>query len=648
LLYFRPRRQTGSTGPMIEAVVEEEVTTTNKITYLDGIRLHRALVAGIREVIARQDYLNKINVFPVPDRDTGTNMALTLNAVIEGTYTFYKPEINHLLERVADSALNGARGNSGAILAQFFQGFSEGAQDVHKKMTTRNFVSAVAMGVNFAHRALSQPQEGTILTVMRDFSDEMTRQQLENDDIDFVVLVARGLESAQVSLQRTSQQIKALRKAGVVDAGAQGLVDLIRGIYEFIVDGSIDDLNDEGLKPVDITIPDEELKVEIDEKYQFCTECLILGTDIDHNELRDQLNELGNCLIIAGSKRKTKIHMHVNDPTRVFEICRTQGRVIGEKADDMIHQQKSFNHREGTVAILTDSGADFPEGMVAQLDIHVVPIVINFGNKTFLDKVSMTAPEFYHELRRNKNHPKTSQPSFGDFHRQYQYLSSHYNSTIAIHLPGAASGTIEASKKAAEKSNKDAETNVVDSMSFSAGQGLIVRYAAEAAKSGMEHADIVKAINNIIPKTHAYAALTQLDFVVRGGRIPEKIKKIADLFRLTPVVTIKGEGKLGTGWLLLGRKNLAKKFTKKIKKNYPTSKTYRIAIMHTNNKAMAVEFSSFIKKAYPNLDSLDIVDCGAALGAHAGPGAVGIAIQEYVPLPKKLASGDTPASTDEE
>ncbi len=617
---------------MIEATVEEEIITTNKIAYLDGVRLHRALVAGIREVIARQDYLNMINVYPVPDRDTGTNMALTLNAIIEGTYTFYKPEINNLLERVADSALNGARGNSGAILAQFFQGFSEGSKNVHKKMTTRNFVAAIATGVNFAHRALSQPQEGTILTVLRDFSDELTRQQLDNDEIDFVELFKQGLNSAQISLQRTSQQIKSLRKAGVVDAGAQGLVDFLRGIYEFILDGSIDDLNNEAMQPAEIAMPDADLKVEVNEKYQFCTECLITGDNIDHNVLRDQLNELGNCLIVAGSSRKTKIHIHVNDPSQVFDICRTQGHVIGEKADDMIHQQKSFNHREGTVAILTDSGADFPEGMIAKLDIHVVPIVINFGQKTFLDKVSMTPPEFYHELRRNPHHPKTSQPSFGDFHRQFQYLDSHYESTIAIHIPQKTSGTINASKKAAEKCKKDSAIDVIDSLSFSAGQGLIVRYAAEAAKSGMEHQAIIKAVNEIIPKTYTFAALTQLEFVVRGGRLPAKIKKIADLFRLTPVIGIKN-GKLGTIWLLVGRSNLAKKFARKLKKTYPTNKTYRAAIMHTNNKAMAVELSEIIKKTYPHLDSLDIIDCGAALGAHAGPGAVGIGLQEYVPLP---------------
>ncbi|PHQ79707.1 MAG: hypothetical protein COB66_06350 [Coxiella sp. (in: Bacteria)] len=604
------------------------VASTNKITYLDGIRLHRALIAGFREVIARQDYLNQINVFPVPDRDTGTNMALTLNAIIEGTYTFHKPEINHLLEQVADSALDGARGNSGAIMAQFFHGFSEGAKNVHKKMTTRNFIAAMTTGVNYAHRALSQPQEGTILTVFRDFSDELTRQQLENDEIDFVTLFKHGLEVAEESLQRTSQQIKVLRKAGVVDAGAQGLVDLLNGIYEFILNGSIDSLSSENMQPVEITIPKEELEAAVNEKYQFCTECLINGSDIDQNTLRDELDELGNCLIIAGSSKKTKIHIHVNDPTKVFEICREQGHVSGQKADDMIHQQKSFNQREATVAILTDSGADFPEGMVADLGIHVVPLAINFGQKTFLDKVSMTAPEFYHELKKNPVHPQTSQPSFGDFHRQYQYLSSHFESIIAIHLPANSSGTLNASTTAANKCDKNNEITIHDSMSFSAGQGLIVRFAAELAKSGMTSDKLTEALDEIIPKTYAYAGLMDLSYAVRGGRLPAKVKRIADFLRLIPVISVGKEGRLKATWKLFGRKHVPQKFLKKLLKNFSTNKTYRISIMHTNNKVGALELKSLVKQAYPHLDSLDVVDCGAALGAHAGPGVIGIAMQE--------------------
>lgn len=606
----------------------------NKIIYLDGIRLHRALVAGIRAVIARQDYLNKINVFPVPDRDTGTNMALTLNAIIEGTYTFYKSDINKLLERVADCALNGARGNSGAILAQFFQGLSEGSLDVHKKMTTKHFVSAITTGVNFAHRALSQPQEGTILTVLRDFCDELTHRQLSQDDIDFIQLFAFGLERANTSLQKTTKQIDSLRKADVVDAGAQGIVDFLNGIYTFIVTGSIKDLNETSAHTVTITLPDDNLKLAIEEKYQFCTECLILGEHINHDSLRHELNPLGDCLIIAGSAAKTKIHIHANNPAQVFEICQQHGRLIGEKADDMIHQQNSFNHREGSVAILTDSSADFPEGMIAMLDIHVVPLVINFGQKTFLDKVSITPAEFYEELANNPEHPKTSQPSFGDFHRQYQYLNSHYQSTIAIHIPKNASGTLSVSEKAAARCEKDNNfINIINSFNFSTGQGLIVRYAAELAKASTAHKDIIDAVHAIIPKTHTLAILNDLSYVVRGGRLSAKVKTIADLLHLTPIIGVKKDGSLGTCGVVWGRSQLEKKLAKKIRRLHNPKKTYRVVIMHSHNKSMADTLYQLIKSYYPHLDSLDIVECGAALGAHVGPGALGIALQEYSPLP---------------
>ena len=604
----------------------------NKITYLDGARLHRALVAGIREVISRQDYLNKINVFPVPDRDTGTNMALTLNAIIEATYTFERAGINELLYTTADAALNGARGNSGAILAQFFQGFYEGSKNVNQKMTTKNFVSAIATGVNFAHKALSEPKEGTILTVLRDFSDGITSKQLEKENVDYTELLCCGLERANESLLSTTKQLKSLKKAGVVDAGAQGFVDLLHGIYEFILNGSILGL-DADESPIVIETSEEDVKEAINEKYRYCTECLIKGENINHDELRHELDELGNSLIVAGSKIKTKIHMHVNGPTQVFEICRKYGDISGEKADDMIHQQHSFNHREGKVAILTDSGADLPEGMISKLDIHVVPILINFGEKNYLDKVSMSPAEFYNELASNPSHPKTSQPSFGDFYRQYQYLNSHYDSTIALHIPSALSGTYNASNNAAKKcANKDNKITVVDTLNATAGMGLIVRYAAEAAQAGLEHDEIIEKVNTIITKTQFYVAFPDLNCGVKGGRISEGKKKVADFLNLTPLLHFSPAGKVDTASLFFGRKNLAKKIAKFSTKVTDKNKIYRFVITHSNNIEGANALEEQLQTLFPNADSIHTVPCGAAMGVHAGPGALGLAIQEYVPI----------------
>ena len=131
--------------------------------------MHRAITAGIQTVISRQDYLNKINVFPVPDGDTGTNMAFTLTSILDGTVNHVHTRVDEMLEKVADSAIDGARGNSGAILAQFFQGFSDGSNKVEKH-TANTFNIAIKAGANYARDALADPTEGTILTVLKDFS----------------------------------------------------------------------------------------------------------------------------------------------------------------------------------------------------------------------------------------------------------------------------------------------------------------------------------------------------------------------------------------------------------------------------------------------------------------------------------------------
>lgn len=607
----------------------------HKITYLDGTRLYRAIVAGIRQVISKQEYLNNINVFPVPDRDTGTNMALTLNAILEATYSFQRVTIHQLLEQVADAALNGARGNSGAILAQFFQGFSEGAKTVDKHMTTKNFVAAIATAVNYAHKALSQPKEGTILTTLRDFSDEITHQQLSNNELDFVDLLYHGIARAQISLKHTSVQLKELKKAGVVDAGAQGFVEFLTGIYQFVDTGSIKQLQ-EDLAEVAIVESTEEIPHEIDERYRFCTECLIKQREnypIDQDELRQKLDELGNSLIVAGSSIKTKVHVHTNDPKVIFNLCREYGDVSGEKADDMIKQQKSYVNRKTSVAILTDSAADLPNEVISQYNIHVVPILINFGNQTFLDKISITPQEFHRALKNKTIHPTTSQPSFGDFHRQYQYLSTHFDAIIALHIPRDLSGTLNASEKAAEKITTGSHIKVIDALNISAGQGLITLYAAEAAYMGHTQDNVVALTNMIIQKTEFFAAMPDLEFLVRGGRLPIKLKSFLDFFKLTPVAGVSKNGKIKPMGLLIGRKNLAKKLFSMVKRRMSADKRYRISIVHSDREKEAYDLAEMIKNYFPtHIDQLFVLPCCASLAVHAGPGGLGVAIQEYVPI----------------
>ena len=204
----------------------------NKITYLDGARLHRALVAGINNVISNQEYLNKINVFPVPDGDTGTNMAFTLTSILDSTQKKVYSRVDDMLAHIADAALDGARGNSGVILAQFFQGLSDGAAGI-EKMTPESLSKAIQFGAEYAREALAEPKEGTILTVLTDFSNRLI-ELIKNQTHDFEHLLEQGIEEAEKSLENTPNLLAVLKKAGVVDAGAKGFVDLLHGIFNFI------------------------------------------------------------------------------------------------------------------------------------------------------------------------------------------------------------------------------------------------------------------------------------------------------------------------------------------------------------------------------------------------------------------------------
>lgn len=611
----------------------QNMNKNNKnITYLDGIRLHRALVSGIQNVISRQDYLNKINVFPVPDSDTGTNMAFTLSAVLDGTSTNVSSSVGDMLEVVADSALDGARGNSGAILAQFFQGMSDGSDGV-SKMTTQDFSNAIKLGARYAREALADPKEGTILTVLSDFSQHLINQ-INSGVADFIVLFETGMKIARKSLENTPNQLIVLKKAGVVDAGAQGFVDLLQGIQKFINNENLNEPISPKISSIDHVI-NIETKDDITEMtFRYCTECMVIGGNIDRNHLREDLLDFGDSLVIAGTKKKAKIHIHVNEPEKVFNVCEKYGDISGQKADDMLLQYNAGYSEHSEIAIVTDSGSDIPDELMDELDIHIVPVRYNFGDKGYVDKVSLTPDEFYQELRTNPKHPQTSQPTPGDFRRQYQFLTSHYQSIISIHIPRILSGTLQ-SAETAFKRIQHASVTTIDSLSISGGQGLIVAYAAEAAKKDYTHDEIVALTKEIIPKTKIYAGVYDLTYAVRGGRIPKYVKMISDILKITPILSTAGDGKIKLEGAFWGKSKFPNRMANAIINRVDTGKNYRIIVTHCNCKERGKNLLNVLNKKLSNIHSSYLLDCGTALGVHAGPGSLVVGVQEYSPISLK-------------
>jgi hypothetical protein len=595
-------------------------------TKLSGDAFANALISGIHRVIDGQELLNQINVFPVPDGDTGTNLSLSLGAALPVLQQSEQKHMGTLLASVADALLDGARGNSGAIMAQFFQGMSDSAGEL-SRFTPYTFARAVVAGSDYAHDAMSNPREGTILSVIAAFATSVDDRSKRDADGDFPALIAYALEESRQALADTQQQLEVLRKAGVVDAGAKGFVEMLDGMNEYLATGNI--VAEPDLSMLSIEAPLVTVGSSLESGYRFCTECIVTGTDIDRRKLREALADLGDSLVLAGTKRKAKIHIHVDEPERVFDVARGYGQVSAEKADDMRRQQTSSHDASRRFAVITDSAADIPDEDMERLDIHMVPCRVQFGDRGYLDKGSITASEFFEELRSNPNHPTTSQPAPGDFRRQYQFLASHFSDVLSINLTGMASGTLEAARSAAERVNAHGRVHVINSRNASLGQGLLVVAAAEYAKAGLSVQDAIAAVERLIPDTRTYGLLKDLRFAVRGGRVPRWVKTIADLLRATAIIRTVPDGRVASGTFLFGRKNRVRRFARYVARKTPAAEALDVAIGHAVCRDDAVALEAELRRLFDNIHRTTITDIGAALGVHGGPGTLIVATQPY-------------------
>jgi hypothetical protein len=591
---------------------------------IDGLRLNRAFRAGILRLLSRQEHLNKINVFPVPDGDTGTNLAITMSAVLGSLQRWPDSHAGKTLTRIADAALDGARGNSGAILAQFLLGLCDRLGHLGR-LSAKDLAEGVSGGAAYARESLAEPREGTILTVLTDFAHAV--HGLSRDGVrDVRQLLLRGVRAAQQSLERTTFQLEALRRANVVDAGAQGFVELIAGMSDYIESGT----DEEPAGPMPLVLDSTAEQTAGSEEhleYRYCTECVVTGDQVDRRRLRERLSSVGGSLVIAGLQHKVRVHVHVDDPSEVFRIAGQFGEVSGEKADDMQRQQHAAHIVGRKVAVITDSAADLPEDEMDRLDIHMVPVRVHFGDHSYLDKVGITSEEFFAELLRNPLHPKTSQPPPGDFRRQFEFLASHYPSVVSINVTRQASGTCAAAESAAARVSTHGKVTVIDSMNASLGQGLAVMYAAECAQAGYDAERLIAATRAILRRTKTYGLAGSLEFAVRGGRVPRWVRNVADRLQLTPVLHADGKGRVTAGGVLFGRRNLKGKFARFVRRRMRRDGRYRLLVGHANCEADGQRLLESLSG--PNVVYARLLPLGSALGVHGGPGMLVVGVQEY-------------------
>jgi len=587
---------------------------------MDGRRLYYTFIAGARKVIEHQVELNKINVFPVNDGDTGTNLASTIRAVIDSLDPHRSYKIT--ADRIAETTLVNARGNSGIIFAQFLYGMSIETGNF-KTITINQFADSIKNSVRYIYEAVANPVEGTMLTVIKDWANYIYDNRFNISD--FNEMFTSSLSVLNKSLIETKSKLAVLAKASVVDAGAKGFVLFVEGIIDFITHRNLKELiqvkAETGLfEKIEETIPE---KVE----FRYCTEALIKNSSIDNKKLLSILEKFGDSIVIAGSDRMRRLHVHTNTPAKLFNELRETGTLAFQKADDMIRQSDIVYNRKWKIALVTDSTCDLAQDIIDNYQVNVLPININFGDNHYLDKVTIQPEQFYKLLDENNDQPKSSQVNEKSFTNLYSHLASHYDSIIAIHLSDKLSGTFSSSQKAAQAISDEFNKpiSVINSKNLSGSLGLLVLKTAQAIEAGLSHNQLVGMLEKWTKKVKIFVSVRDIKYLIRGGRLSAAKGLIARILNINPIVSIDESGKAIVFDKSFNQKANMEKVMGYINKINEKNSIGDYIVLHANNDEAAKWYTEEMQ-ALTRKDPVSVVNISPVIGGNVGIGSAAVAL----------------------
>jgi len=336
---------------------------SNRPVGVDGPLFKQALIGSLSWLSANHEEANRLNVFPVPDGDTGTNMLLTLQSAVEDIKDSTAAEVSKIAKLASHGSLMGARGNSGVILSQIFRGFAR-AVEGKSSLTPRELAAAFVEAANAAYRAVNKPTEGTILTVAREAGRAATAAA-ESPDATVPSVISAAATGARDAVLKTPSQLQILREAGVVDAGGFGLQIILEGMLKTVEESAFFTAT---AQPETKAQP-SQVAFELPEGgWGYCTEFLIEGNGLDIDVIRNQIEALGNSVLVVGEPELVKVHVHTDDPTRVITLAGGYGKLLKLNVGDMSTQHKRIIEGEnvatkpprangvGIVAVVAGSG----------------------------------------------------------------------------------------------------------------------------------------------------------------------------------------------------------------------------------------------------------------------------------------------------
>lgn len=587
-----------------------------KITKED---LRRMIIFSYDRIEKEKEKINKINVFPVPDQDTGGNLAKTLLGIKNAIESKNFKDLDSLAEAALDGALESAQGNAGVIYAGFLAGFLPSFQNKNP-IDGKKLAKAMKEGAIRARDSIQDPKEGTILDVIDSAAKTIEKESEKESDI--ISLFKKSIKNANDALLATRDKMEVFRRANVVDAGGLG--------YLMILESYVDALKGQKVEKEENIMVSEKIKKfvqTISHRYEVIF--LVKNQKINKEELSKKLSSIGDSIEILEVKGKIKVHIHTDDPDEVKKIAREAGDIQSLRVEDMANEIAGEDSvKENSIGLVVEETCDIPEKIIDKYQIGFVHHKIDWDLGEKLKGENIYQKMRNAEKKKIKQLPKTSQASpknFLDVYKKTLERLPKNGRIISIVISSKLSGAFNSAKQA-ERLLGNGKVKVIDSLNVSAGLALLILRAIELAQEHREVDEIIKELKKEISNIFLYGALEDPRWLEAGGRMSASQAKWARRMAkigVRPLITVK-DGKIDKGGIVVGSRDLATAVFKKVKstssKARKSGKKIRVVINHCDNEPQAEKLKKLLKEIGAEITYVNLVS--PIIGAHIGPGSL--------------------------
>lgn len=596
-----------------------------------------AFYLACQNIIKKEDRINEINVFPVSDKDTGTNLALTLSGVPNqlskgSTYHDY-------LLGVANAVFDNARGNSGVIFSIFGDSLSNNAPH-EKDISLKSLIKLFEQAHHHLCQEMTNVVEGTIISFMGDcvqlFQSQTTLSLIQQKKFDTII------DELKMLLAKTQEQNPVLKKNEVIDAGAYALYLFFKTFMLSIPNKISIDSDSDTLSETE-TMSFTEHDIDDYPRYRYCTEGkLLLNDDVDLAHIKSIIHQSGDSELFLKRGNTLRFHVHANHPVRLTTELMKHGTLKNPKIDDLFRQYQMIHHRKHDIAIVTDSSADLPANLYDTYPIFQIAQSIHIGENELLDRLNIDPDMLYQMLATLEHYPKTSAPTLGLIKYTLKVLKKYYKHILILTLSSELSSTFNT---ISTLSKHDENIHVFDTLNNSGSHGFLIQYAAELIEKQYDVSAIISKLNAIKTSTQTFVVISNIDAPMRSGRLPGLKGWLAKILHIRPVLTLDENGRAHIVSKNFTQKAAINEILSIIKAKHQERPIQRYGILHAHAKS---ETASFIQALTDIIGQapMYIQSISPAVGIHVGVGGIGVSYCQE-PMPGVCKADSTPSSIDE-